>query len=125
MVTTITEDFSELTGHRLSSVSFLKLFNILKDDDNNEFLNIFRSYSVNEDILSNVMNYTTYEIEDDEYVENISYKLYENINLWWMVFLANNINNPFEDFNVGQNIKILKESLIPLLIREIRNVSEE
>ena len=125
MVTAITEDFSDLTGHRLSSVSFLKLFNILKDDDDNEFLNIFRSYSVNEDILSNVMNYTTYEIEDDEYVENISYKIYENINLWWMVFLANNVNNPFEDFSVGQNIKILKESLIPLLIREIRNVSEE
>ena len=40
MVTAITEDFSDLTGHRLSSVSFLKLFNILKDDDDNGWTNL-------------------------------------------------------------------------------------
>ena len=125
MIKKVTEDFYTLTGHRLSSVSFLRLFNILQDDDGNKFLNIFRSYTINPDVVSNVMNYTTYTVKNDDYAEDISYLIYENIGMWWTIFLANSVNNPFEDLNVGQNIKILKESLFPTLIREVRDISEQ
>jgi len=121
----ITEDFYEITNHRLSNVSFLKLFNILQDDDGNNFLNIFRSFSINEDVMLDIMNFITYETEEDEFSENIAYTIYQNVNLWWIIFLSNNIINPFEELGPGQNIKVLRESFIPLIIREIRDISEK
>ena len=123
--TRVNQDYYELTGNRLSSVSFLRLFNILEDSDGEKFLNIFRFYSVNEDVMSDIMNYTTYEIKEDDWPEFISYIIYDNLNLWWLIYLSNNVLNPFEDFNVGQNIKVLKSQYIPTILREIRQVSEE
>ncbi len=125
MVEVVTEDFYESTGHKLSSTSFLKLFNILKDDDDNLFLNIFRTFSINETTMSSVLNYQTYEVDEGDFIENISYDLYENLNLWWLILLSNSIVNPFEDIYIGQNLKILKETLIPFVMREMRNISEE
>jgi hypothetical protein len=119
------QDYHELTGNRLSSTSFLKLFNILEDSDGEKFLNIFRFYSINEKIMIDIMNYITYEIKEEDWPELIAYIIYDNLNLWWLIYLSNNILNPFESFNVGQNIKILKDGYIPIIIREIRNVAEE
>jgi len=123
--TKLNQDFYETTGNRLSNVSYLKLFNILQDSDNNKFLNIFRFYSINSDIMANIMNYITYEVKDDDCPEMIAYIIYENINLWWLILLSNDVLNPFESFNPGQNINILKSQYIPQIIREMRNIAEE
>jgi hypothetical protein len=123
--TRIDKDYFELTGNRLSDTSFLRLFNILKDSDGEYYLNIFRFYSINEDVFSNIMNFSTYEINEDDWLELMSFFLYENMNLWWLILLANNALNPFEAFNIGQNVKIIKNKFIPQVVREMRAVSEE
>jgi hypothetical protein len=119
------QDYYELTGNRLSNTSFLKLFNILEDSDGEKFLNIFRFYSINENVMIDIMNYITYEVRDDDWPELIAYIIYDNLNLWWLIYLSNNILNPFEGFDIGQNIKILKDGYLPMIIREMRNVAEE
>ena len=53
------KNFYELTGTRLENTSFLKLFDILMDHDGKKFVNIFRGYGVNEDVLSDI---TTYDL---------------------------------------------------------------
>jgi hypothetical protein len=120
----ITTSFYDLTGTRLSITSFLNMFNIMEDDDKIKFMNIFRSYVVNSDILTDIMFYDVYEVEPDDWWELISYVLYESVNLWWINCLMNNVNNPFEEMEPGAGIKLLKDSYVPQLVREIRDISE-
>ena len=74
-VRSVTETFYELTGIQLSNVSMLKLFNILQDiQTDDRFMNIFRSYRVNEEVTTSVVWYELYEVENDDWWDNISYK---------------------------------------------------
>ena len=123
--TKVTESFFDLTGIRLSNSSFLSMFNIMKDDDGTLFLNIFRSYEIDPSVFADILYYSTYEVENEDWVELISYKTYGIVDLWWAVCLMNNIRNPFEDFNVGTNLKILKNDYVPQLIKELAAIAEQ
>jgi hypothetical protein len=121
----ISTDFYKLTGIKINNSSFLKMFNILEDDDKIKFINIFRSYQVNEQIFTDVLYYNTYEVDNEDFWEQISYKLYGITDLWWALCLMNNVQNPFEDLSAGNNLKILKKNYIPQLLTEIKSVSEK
>ena len=91
------ESFFELTGVEKSSFSFLRLFNVLLDEDREtKFLNIFRSYIANEDVFTDVAFFETYEVSNGEYWDNVSFNLYQTPYLWWVIALLNNIENQFE-----------------------------
>ena len=82
--------------------------------------NIFKFDSVKNDIVF----YDTYEIDNKDFWENIADKVHDNINLWWVVCLINNIINPFEELEDGQNIKILRNYYISYLMREMRDMAD-
>ena len=126
-VTTYTEkSFFELTGVEKSSFSFLRLFNILLDNDREtKFINIFRSYVANEDIFSDISFFETYEVSNGEYWDNVSYNLYETPYLWWVIVLINNITNPFEELEDGDILNVLKDDYIYQLTRDLAKVAEE
>lgn len=123
-ITNITDDFYTVTGIRLSNSSFLRLFNILEDENNDKFMNIFRSYALNETISDNTVYFFTYDVEADDWWDNISNKYYNTPYLWWVICLMNNIANPYEDLVEGTQLKILKNEYIYYLIKEIRSISE-
>ena len=118
-----TDDFFDLTGHTLLNSSFLRMFNIL-DDDGIKFLNIFRSYAINDSVKNDIVFYDTYEIDNKDFWENIADKVHDNINLWWVVCLINNIINPFEELEDGKNIKILRNYYVSYLMREMRDMAD-
>jgi len=118
-----TDNFFDLTDHTLLNSSFLRMFNIL-DDDGTKFLNIFRSYSINDSVKNDIVFYDTYEIDNKDFWENIADKVHDNINLWWVVCLINNVINPFEELEDGQNIKILRNYYISYLMREMRDMAD-
>ena len=126
-VTTYNEkSFFELTGVEKSSFSFLRLFNILLDNDREtKFINIFRSYLANDDIFSDVSFFETYEVSNGEYWDNVSYNLYETPYLWWVIVLLNNITNPFEELEDGDILNVLKDDYIYQLTRDLAKVAEE
>ena len=123
-ITKVTDDFYTLTGNRLSNSSFLRLFNILEDENYNKFMNVFRSYVLNEDMTRNTVFFYTYDVEADDWWDNISNKYYGTPYLWWTICLMNNIANPFEDLIEGMQLKIIKSDYIYYLIKEIKNISE-
>jgi len=116
--------YYQIKNKKLSNLSMLKLYNILKDtDDRNYFMNIFRSFDVNEEASRNVLYYSTYEVgENDIFLDNISYKIYKTPHLWWVIALINNIQNPFEDLNVGDNIKVLKNEYISQVLKDVETI---
>ncbi len=122
----ITEkSFKDITKHTLEETSYLNLFNILRDSDNNYFLNIFRSYKINEDLLLDILYYITYEIQDTDWFDSIAYKYYNEPKLWWLTLITNNIMNPFEEMEPGKNIKILRSTLIPRVYSEIKEIMKK
>jgi hypothetical protein len=120
------KSFYELTGSEKSTFSFLRLFNTLLDEDREtKFLNIFRSYITNENILSDIAFFGTYEVSNGEYWDNVSYNLYETPYLWWVIALLNNISNPFEELEDGDILSVLKEDYVYQLITDLEKIAED
>lgn len=120
--TTVTTSFEDLTSHNLNNVSYLRLFPIMIDNDGEYFLNIFRSYSINEELLADSLYFETYEVMEDDWWELISNEKYESVNFWWIPPLANKVINPFEELEVGINLQMLRKAVLPILVREIRDI---
>lgn len=120
----VTDSFEDLTGHILSNVSYLKLFNIMQEEDETKFLNIFRTYEINENLFRDVMYYLVYEVQEEDWWELISHSFYKSVGLWWVTPMANKVINPFEELNKENDIQILVPSIIPILLREMRDIGE-
>ena len=120
------KSFKDLTDHILSNMSFLNLFNILEDqEDREKLLNIFRTYSLNEKVKGNTSFFETYEVDNDDWWDNIAYRFYGTPTLWWLIPLVNDVVNPFEEkLDPGQNLKIIRELYIYQLTKELRITSE-
>ena len=117
--------YFEETEIRLSNTSQLKLFPIFLDNDREtKFLNLFRSYKLNEDVQTDVVFFGSYEVSNDEFWDDIAYKLYGIPQLWWVIALINNVVNPFEELSDGDNIRILKEEYIYNLIKDLEELSD-
>lgn len=123
-VTKSTESFYESTGRKISNNSQLKLFNILRDHDTTKFINIWRSFSLNDDATTNILYYDTYEVGSDAWWDNISYDIYGTPELWWVVAMMNDVVNPFEELEEGSNIKYLREDYLYVLFKDIERLSD-
>jgi hypothetical protein len=123
-ITRSSKTFRELTGHRINEQSFGRMFNVLVDHDRyTRFMNIFRSYMFNSDTQEDVSYYDTYEVGQEEWWDNISVKFYGTPYLWWIIPTFNNIVNPFEGLEAGTNLKILKDSYIYILLRDLDTIA--
>lgn len=118
----INQTFEEVTGIRLPNTSQVRLFNIMLDEDRTtKFLNLFKTLKINDDILNNISLFTTYHVEGESqaFWDNISYDLYGTPYLWWVVALFNDVVNPFEELEAGQNLYVLKASQLFALFKDI------
>lgn len=120
------KSFAELTGNDKNTFSFLRLFNTLLDEDREtKFLNIFRSYIINEDSFRDVSFFDSYEVSNGEYWDNVSYNLYNSPFLWWVIALLNNITNPFEELTDGQELNVLRDNYVYQLISDLERIAED
>ncbi len=120
----VNKSFSEVTNMRLASNSYLNMFNILKNHHNEYFLNIFKSYVVDKGLLDNEDYFHFYQAEEEDWWENIADKYYGTPTLWWLVALANEVQNPFEEMGPGKNIKVLKKTYLYTVLKDIQKIAE-
>ena len=123
-VSKVDDSFYDITNRKMNNLSQLKLFNIFNDYDDTKFMNIFKSYSVDDNVKTNIVYYDTYEVGHDEWWENISNKIYGTPYLWWVIALINNVSNPFEELEVGDSIKILKSDFLYILMKDIERIAD-
>jgi len=123
-VTTETKSFYELKERKLTNTSQLKLFNILRDGDKTPFMNIWRTFTLNDDVSVDVTYYDTYDVGADVWWDNASYEIYGTPHLWWIVALMNDVMNPFEELEEGSNIKYLREEYLYVLFRDIERLAD-
>ena len=114
--------FYEETGKRLKNSSQIKLFSILKDVSTNvTFLNIFKSYIINDDMSSKVL-YDSYTVDEEEFWDNISQRVYGIPDIWWIIPMMNEVVNPYEYLEAGKEIFIIKAQYLYQILKKISNI---
>lgn len=66
--------------------------------------NLFRRVKIREDIFSNLMYFTNYKIIGDERPDQVAKKIYDDVDLDWVVLISNNILNVREEWPFPQKI---------------------
>lgn len=120
MLEKVDKTYSEIKGRFLAEASLMKIFNIMKDDDE-YFLNIFKSFEVEDTLLSNGMNLLNLTVLDPWW-ENMAYTNYGDPELWWLICLTNNVLNPFEEVEIGMNILAVKKQYLPYVHRDMERI---
>ena len=125
--TRIKKTFDQVTGITLPNTSQLRLFNLMLDEDRlTKFVNLYKSLNINSNELNDVSIFDTYHVEGEgsAWWDNIAYEVYGTPLLWWVVALFNDVTNPFEELDPGQNLYILKPTQLFQLFKDIEIVSE-
>ncbi len=115
--------FTDIMGTKLSNSSLLKMFNIYQDELDNMFLNIFKTYVIDESILENYDNTEMIGVVSPWW-ENISFSYYSDVDSWWVPALANNVINPFEELDENISLKVIKPNLLPYIQRDMKGIYE-
>lgn len=124
MITKSSKDYSSLTLQNITNTSRIQMYNILYDTELKEyFLNIFKSYIVSEDNLNTEQLFYYHTVEDEDWLDTISYKYYDTPGLWWLVCIPNKMVNPFEGLVVGDIIKVLKEKYLYIIFTDMKRIS--
>lgn len=116
-----TSTLSQEINMTVASSSQLSMFNVLSEiESNTKILNIWRSYTIRDNVKDSIVYFDTYVVESSDWWENISAKIYGTVNYWWTIALVNNITNPFEELIVGQKIRYLKPKYLYQLLKEVK-----
>lgn len=115
-------DPDKLIVSGLQTDSRLQMFNILKDTDNEFYLNIFKNYTLPDSISDNEDFFDTYIVDNDDWWDNMSSHFYDASTLWWVICFVNNIKNPFEEIYPGMTVRIFKKEYYNEIIKQLREI---
>lgn len=83
---------------RLPDVEYPKISSDSKISEYEKIKNIFKRGVIREDIFENLSFFEKYSIIGDERPDNVANKFYKNADLDWVILLANNITNVYEEW---------------------------
>lgn len=115
----LNQSYQEVTDYPLQNTSMLNMFKVLQEFSGEKYLNIWRTYNINNDDLM----YSTYTVTNEDWWDSISKKKYGTEYLWWVIALYNNIVNPFEELEEGMKLRILDQTHLYEILKEIKNRS--
>lgn len=106
---------------RSSTKSIINVLGLI-EYEGEEMVNIFKKFSISEGKLGNVEFFDEYIVEYRDDWDSLSFKFYNNHNLWWLLAKYNNIIDPFAELVVGEKIKIIKPVLVSSLVLSLRDI---
>lgn len=98
---------------KLSIENYENIFNIYQEEDGMYYYNLLNTIQFPPNLPATLFN--NYVVKSGDTWPFISHKAYNNPNLWWIIILANNIQNPVSIVPPGTEI------LIPIsdVVREV------
>lgn len=104
----------------ISSNRFENIFKINQTEENKYyFYNIMRTVRLTTDDLDDryiflfnvdrIMPYTT-----------LSYNFYDTIDLWWLICVVNNIDNPVKFIEPGTTLRMIKKQHVSTIVAAIK-----
>ena len=108
----------------LPVTSLLRAFAVMEDEEKVRFLNIFRSFIIGDSVRTNAYMFQYYQVEEEEFLDDISYKSYGTPSLWWMIAEFNEITNPFEALEEGESLKILSGDYLYSIFDNLQDIGD-
>jgi len=117
--------YVEITKQRLGTSSRLNIYNIFRITETNQhFLNHFRSFEILDTIKNDSRYFNTVKALDDEWWDNISFQQYGTSYYWYLLCELNDIVNPHEELQAGQDVKVLKQEYLYEVFRDMKEISK-
>jgi hypothetical protein len=117
-ITKLTDRYIDIKGTKLPNMSMIRLFNILKDENNTYFMNIFKNIEISSDLLDDPAVISEITVIEPWW-EMISYSYYGDVQTWWVSCLSNEVLNPFEEIDKSMSISMLSGDYIPYIQRDM------
>jgi hypothetical protein len=64
--------------------------------------NLFERVEVASDFKKNILNFTSYQIIENERPEDVAYKIYGSVDDWWVICIFNDIKNIYLDWPMSE-----------------------
>lgn len=94
------------------------IFNVHTTPEGHYFYNLVDTVRFPKDLAPTL--YDTYSIGPGDHWNTISYKYYGTIKLWWLICAVNNIDNPMIMPPPGFTIKVIKSSVVPHILSQLK-----
>lgn len=104
-------------ANTLHQFDLANIFDVYTDEDGLEFYNLFQSINIEGDIDPTLYSEHLWSGTDNFY--HLSYQYYNTTRLWWVILIANNIINPFDDIQPGTKLKILKQPVVSQILASL------
>ena len=82
------------------------------------FYNILNKPTLPDDVDDSIFDY--YLVEFPIPLTTLSYNIYNNIHLWWLIMIVNKIQNPVLNIESGSVIKIVKPEYLNEFLTSIK-----
>ena len=114
----IINDKIDLTLKKLKPQNLENLWNIHTTEEGAYFYNLLKTVNFPDDLNPNI--YGEYTTEPGDTWPLIAYKHYEDVSLWWLLCMLNNIQDPTAQPTPSTKIKILAVDIARDVLTEIR-----
>lgn len=106
---------SELS--KLPAGNLENIFNVYQEDGGMYFYNLLQTVVFPQNLPANAFNF--YTIKHGDTWPFISFKTLNNPNLWWIILLANNLQDPTEKMIPGVTIRIPVLDIVQEVVNQI------
>jgi len=103
---------------KLPSENFENIFNVYTEENNIYFYNLLQTISFPTDLPAGLFD--SYSITYGDSWPLISYKNYSTPNLWWVILLANQIDNPTNTPKPGKFLAIPKIEVVKEVLAQVK-----
>lgn len=103
---------------RLDIEHLENIFNVYQDQNGMYFYNLLQTVVFPTDLPDNL--FESYAIRFGDTWPYISYKKYKTPNLWWVILLANNIQDPTKPLVHGNVIRIPIKTVVTEILTQIQ-----
>ena len=102
----------------LGSYNYENLFNVYRDEDGYYFYTLLKNVYFPSDMAPSL--YAEVTPFPNELLPQLSYRLYNVTNLWWLIASMNRIDNPLEPLNPEVPLKVVGNDIIRSILTTIR-----
>lgn len=103
----------------ISERKYETIFKMFTHDDY-PFYNILQQVVIPEEI--NARMYSTIKVKGSIPYTTLSFQLYKDISLWWLICLANNIDDPTQLISPGATLRYIKPNFVNQVMTEIKTI---
>jgi nucleoid-associated protein YgaU len=102
---------------KLKRSSYENIFNVYADENGRYYYNLLQTVVIPKDLPEGY--FLEYNVRYGDTWPFISYKVYKNPNLWWLITDVNNILDATTIPEPGSTIKILKSESVTIILDQI------